>query len=241
MAKNQMSGVIPLGIGNLVHLEDLDFTRNHRHGVIPEDIGRLQNLIFFTLGGSPTRRYTAHLWQPHQLLTLILSNNELNGSTPENLGSLHRLTLMTLSFNRLSGAISGVIFSLSSPTDAFLLSHNYLSGVLPPQIGSLKHVTTLDLSRNNLSGEVPEALGDCASLVYLSLDDNYFTGSIPPTIGKLKSLSTLNFTRNGHPSRVEQDLWAAKALPSSQQPVGSHSTTSPELKRPCRAGSPITI
>jgi len=113
---------------------------------------------------------------------------------------------MTLSFNRLTGAIPGVIFSLSSLTDSLLLSHNYLSGVLPPQIGSLKHATTLDLSRNNLSGEVPGALGDCASLVYLSLDDNYFTGSIPPSIGNLKGLSMLNFTRNGLSGSIPQEL-----------------------------------
>jgi hypothetical protein len=113
---------------------------------------------------------------------------------------------MTLSFNMLTGAIPGVIFSLSSLTDSLLLSHNYLSGVLPPQIGSLKRATTLDLSRNNLSGEVPGALGDCASLVYLSLDDNYFTGSIPPSIGNLKGLSTLNFTRNGLSGSIPQEL-----------------------------------
>lgn len=207
MAKNRMSGSIPLGVGNLVHLEDLEFGGNNLRGVIPEDIGRLRNLKYFTLeenllsGGIPTS-----FGNLTQLLSLFLSNNRLNGSIPENLGSLRRLTSMALSFNRLTGAIPGAIFSLPSLADSLLLSHNYLSGVLPPQIGSLKHATTLDLSTNNLSGEVPGALGDCASLVYLYLDGNSFTGSIPPSIGNLKGLSTLNFTRNGLSGSIPQEL-----------------------------------
>ncbi|CAL4910412.1 unnamed protein product [Urochloa decumbens] len=207
MAKNQISGVIPPGIGNLVHLEDLEFAENNLHGVIPEDIGRLQNLKYFLLemnllsGGIPPS-----FGNLTQLLTLVLANNRLNGSIPENLGSLQRLTYMKLSSNRLTGAIPGVIFSLSSLTDSLLLSDNYLSGVLPPQIGSLKRATTLDLSRNKLSGRVPGALGDCASLVSLALDDNNFTGSIPPSIGNLKGLSMLNFTRNALSGTIPQEL-----------------------------------
>ncbi|KAJ1261556.1 hypothetical protein BS78_09G038900 [Paspalum vaginatum] len=207
ISMNQMSGVIPPGIGNLVDLEHLEFTGNNLHGAIPEDIGRLRNLKYFFLeanllsGGIPPS-----FGNLTQLLILSLSNNKLNGSIPENLGSLQWLTLMDISSNRLTGAIPGVIFSLSSLTNSLLLSDNYLSGVLPSQIGSLKHATTLDLSRNNLSGEVPGALGDCASLVSLSLDDNYFTGSIPPSIANLKGLSMLNFTRNSLSGSIPQEL-----------------------------------
>ncbi|CAN6349666.1 unnamed protein product [Urochloa humidicola] len=207
MAKNRISGVIPPGIGKLVHLEDLEFSRNNLHGVIPEDIGKLQNLKYFSLemnllsGGIPPS-----FGNLTQLLTLVLANNRLNGSIPENFGSLQRLTCMKLSSNRLTGAIPGAIFSLSSLTVSLLLSDNYLSGVLPPQIGGLKHAATLDLSRNKLSGQVPGALGDCASLVSLALDDNNFTGSIPPSIGNLKGLSMLNFTRNALSGTIPQEL-----------------------------------
>ncbi|KAG0516874.1 hypothetical protein BDA96_09G040100 [Sorghum bicolor] len=101
MAKNQMSGVIPLGIGNLVHLEDLDFTRNHRHGVIPEDIGRLQNLIFFILWGSPIRR--------------------LCGSIPQELSKIYGLQKLYLAHNNLSGAIPQLLQNSSALVELDLL------------------------------------------------------------------------------------------------------------------------
>ncbi|CAO2151290.1 unnamed protein product [Urochloa humidicola] len=207
MGENQMSGVIPPGIGNLVNLIYLDFGGNNLQGVIPEEIGRLQNLKSLMLQENRlSGQIPSSLGNLTQMLTLALSYNQLDGSIPKSLGNLERLTSLDLSSNRLTGGIPGEIFTLSSLTDFLSLSGNYLSGVLPPQAGSLKHVAHLDISRNNLSGNIPEALGDCENLVYLTLDGNFLTGGIPRSLGNLKALSILNLTRNAFSSSIPREL-----------------------------------
>ena len=67
--------------------------------------------------------------------TLDLSDNQLTGSIPPEIGNLTNLTYLSLSSNQLTGEI-------------------------PPEIGNLTNLTSLQLSYNQLTGEIPESICD---------------------------------------------------------------------------------
>ncbi len=83
LSENQLTGTIPLEIGNLNALESLDFNHNVISGDIPEEIASLTALEYLDLccnqltGGVPT-------WLENltSLRELYLSANQLGGSIP---------------------------------------------------------------------------------------------------------------------------------------------------------------
>ncbi|KAJ4873779.1 receptor like protein 15 [Raphanus sativus] len=85
---------------------------------------------------------------------LDLSENELVGEIPVELGGL--LELYALNF-----------------------SHNYLSGVIPTSFSGLKNVESLDLSFNRLQGRIPEELTELSSLAVFKVTYNNLSGAIP--------------------------------------------------------------
>ena len=99
---------------------------------------------------------------------LILSENQLVGEIPSELGNLASLQELYLSKNRLVGEIPAVLGSLASLQELSLWG-NGLSGEIPSELGSLINLQLLALSENQLSGEIPSELGNLASLqeVYL--------------------------------------------------------------------------
>ena len=78
---------------------------------------------------------------------LELSNNELSGEIPPELGKLANLTSLSLAYNALSGEI-------------------------PPEVGKLVNLTSLDLSWNRLSGSIPSELVNLHKLSVLYLAGN---------------------------------------------------------------------
>ena len=85
--------------------------------------------------------------------SLVLEDNDLNGTIPTSLGNLAELLVLDL-------------------------SDNELSGVIPSELGNLDSLVTLDLSNNELSGEIPYAVIGLPSLQNLDLSGNQFA-SLP--------------------------------------------------------------
>ena len=88
------------------------------------------------------------------LIEFSMSNNQLSGEIPPEIGSLVRLERLWLANNRLSGEI-------------------------PPELGNLTYLETLWLAGNQLSGEIPLELSNLAYLEILRLADNELSGCVP--------------------------------------------------------------
>ncbi|XP_024013592.1 probable LRR receptor-like serine/threonine-protein kinase At4g36180 isoform X3 [Eutrema salsugineum] len=88
------------------------------------------------------------------LFGLDLSENELSGEIPIELGGLLEI-------------------------QAFNLSHNNLSGVIPDSFSGLKNVESLDLSFNRLQGRIPSRLADLSSLAVFNVSYNNLSGVTP--------------------------------------------------------------
>lgn len=104
--------------------------------------------------------------------SISLSNNNLNGSIPPEIGNLFRLENLSLSNNGLTGNIPEEIGNCSS---LFMmnLSNSKLEGSLPAEVGSMNALQQIILSGNELTG-LPDLSG-LNNLFYLWVQNNELT------------------------------------------------------------------
>ena len=164
-----------------------------------------------------------------RVIELDLSDNELNGTIPSELGHLTYLEVLYLSENQLSGSIPSEISVLSNLIELSLwtneltgpippelgrlanleilhLGKNELSGAIPPELGNLTHLERLGLFSNKLTGVIPAELGDLTNLEWLSLTENRLSGPIPPKLDKLTNLKELYLGQNELSGTIPPEL-----------------------------------
>ena len=193
---NQLTGEIPVELGNLTNLEGLDLYGNQLTGAIPAELGNLTNLTHLYLSGNQlTGEIPAELGNLANLQTLHLYSNQLTGEIPAELGSLPSLQSLWLQGNQLTGEIPAELGSLPS-LQSLWLQGNQLTGEIPAELGSLPSLQSLWLQGNQLTGEIPAELGSLPSLQSLWLQGNQLTGEIPAELGSLPSLEVLDLRTN---------------------------------------------
>lgn len=177
------------------HVVSINLSNNNLKGKLPASIGETL-VVKQALKEADTRgenddkattRTEEIIFIFGNLKELDLSNNEISGSIPPEIGNLTNLTILNLSNNNISGSI-------------------------PPEVGKLENLTNLDLGNNNISGNIPAEVGNLSHLTSLNLGSNDLTGSVPEELGKLKNLQNLTLSGNkldGLVSSVlqESDMW----------------------------------
>ncbi|XP_039162650.1 receptor-like protein 15 [Eucalyptus grandis] len=84
-----------------------------------------------------------------------LSQNNLTGFIPSELGYLRELKVLNLSHNHLIGSIPGTFSNLQN-VESLDLSYNNLTGPIPPQLTNLCGLSVFIVAHNNLSGRTPD-------------------------------------------------------------------------------------
>lgn len=173
------------------------------------------------------------------LKTLLLPDNQLQGTVPLHLGSLRNLEYLVLSGNLITGTLPAELVNASGlyqldisknkvsgslPTawagmqnlGMMLLSGNQLTGTIPPEYGMLTGLFVLNLAKNQLTGTVPLQLGDLPNLAYLILNNNQLSGTIPPTLGNMAGLGYLWLSENMLSGSIPKELgnipWLTQVL-----------------------------
>ena len=126
---------------------------------------------------------------------LLLTDNNLSGPIPPELGSLTQLQELVLYENSLSGSIPPELGNLIQ-LEVLALDNNSLTGPIPPELGNLTQLQDLALYANSLSGSIPPELGNLTQLRWLSLIYNELTGPMPPELGSLTQLEELRLYNN---------------------------------------------
>lgn len=147
------------------------------------------------------------------LENLSLGWNNLTGNIPEYIGNLTTLTNLDLSLNALEGSIPESIGNLTALKSLYLDS-NKLDGSIPESIGNLTALTDLNLRSNKLTGNIPENIGHLTALTYLSLNSNNLTGKIPECIGNLTALTDLDLMYNSIEGNIPKSIGNLTALKS---------------------------
>ena len=179
---NQLTGGIPVELGDLTYLRWLKLNHNQLTGGIPAELGSLTSLE-----------------------GLQLHENQLAGEIPAELGSLTNLKDLGLHYNYLTGGILAELGDLTSLT-GLNLHGNQLTGGIPAELGSLTNLEWLYLNDNQLTGEIPAELGDLTNLVWLGLNDNQLTGEIPAELGSLTNLVWLGLNDNQLTGEIPAEL-----------------------------------
>ncbi|CDP20008.1 unnamed protein product [Coffea canephora] len=132
---------------------------------------------------------------------LDLSQNQIFGSIPKQIGNLSKLSYLNFYANELSQEIPPEICNLTNLTHLDFGS-NQLSGALPESPGNLTNLIILYIYENQLSGSISKEIGDLKFLTDMELSDNQLNGSIPASIGNLSTLESLSNLTN----LIELDL-----------------------------------
>ncbi|WVZ74570.1 hypothetical protein U9M48_022736 [Paspalum notatum var. saurae] len=195
LAQNYFEGQIPASLGKPPNLEAIELSRNYFTGQIPYSLGNLSLLSYLNLELNMFESTDSEGWEFFHAM--------------ENCKSL---TILSLSYNKLQGAIPNSIANLSTSLTRLLMSGNILSGIVPPSIGKLSGLFQLSLDQNNLTGTIEEWIGNMTKLDYLNLQSNSFTGTIPPSTGHLTQLSYLSLAENQFTGFVPPNLGNLKSL-----------------------------
>lgn len=201
-----LTGQIPSTIGNLAKLQSLEIAHTQISGTIPKEIGNLSNLYGLGLYGNQlTGEIPAEFINLTNLQGLDLSSNQLTGSIPPALGNMVNLISLWLSSNQFTGTIPSELGNLINLSGLYL-SGNQLTGPIPPELGNLTNLVQLFLDGNQLTGPIPTTFENLTKLTYLALSRNQLSGGIPKELGYLPNLQTLLLDDNPLGSTIPPEL-----------------------------------
>lgn len=232
-----LGGKLPVGLGNLTELTELEFSDNFLTGDFPAEIVNLRKLwqlVFFNntfTGKIPTgfgnltglnyldgsmnnlEGDLSELKHLNNLVSLQFFENNLSGEIPIEIGEFKRLEALSLYRNKLTGQIPQKIGSWSE-FDYIDVSENFLNGTIPPQMCKKGKMTALLVLQNSLSGEIPATYGNCLSLKRLRVSNNSLSGIVPPAIWGLPNAEIIDIELNNLEGSVTSDIKTAKTLAS---------------------------
>jgi len=147
---------------------------------------------------------------------LLLSDKQLAGSLPVEVGNLVHLSFLELSLNSMTGTIPTSIQRLTS-LEYLAMAFNELTGTLPSILGRISTLQFLNFRSSGIHGTIPTELGSIASLETLLLEGNWLSGVIPRELGNLYQANQMGFRKNYLSGRVAVELCELRSIGKLQE------------------------
>nr|XP_027061930.1 probable LRR receptor-like serine/threonine-protein kinase At3g47570 [Coffea arabica] len=140
-----------------------------------------------------------------RVIALDLSNMNLSGIIPPQLGNMSFLVSLNMSRNNFHGELPHE-FARLRRLRVLDLDANNLGGEFPEWFGSFHQLRLLSLNNNSFTGFISTSLANVSTLETLSLSFNYLQGNIPTEIFKISSLELIFFQGNSLSGSVPDDM-----------------------------------
>ncbi|KAK6117135.1 hypothetical protein DH2020_049180 [Rehmannia glutinosa] len=192
LAHNNLSGPIPVSVGNCLNLEGIDLSFNVLNGILPLEVCNSPKMMYISvrsnmLSGSVGKQVS----ECGSLSLLDLGSNMFSGPAPFEVLGLANLSYFNISWNSFEGQIPE-IGTCSGRFEVFDVSGNDLYGEIPPSITKCSGLKYLDLGYNRLSGSIPVELSGLKDLLVIRLANNSIDGTIPAEFGSIEWLEVLD-------------------------------------------------
>ncbi|KAL9294124.1 putative protein kinase RLK-Pelle-LRR-XII-1 family [Arabidopsis thaliana] len=216
---NFLTGAIPTTLANISTLEMFGIGKNRMTGSISPNFGKLQNLHYLELANNSLGSYSFGdlafldaLTNCSHLHGLSVSYNRLGGALPTSIVNMStELTVLNLKGNLIYGSIPHDIGNLIG-LQSLLLADNLLTGPLPTSLGNLVGLGELILFSNRFSGEIPSFIGNLTQLVKLYLSNNSFEGIVPPSLGDCSHMLDLQIGYNKLNGTIPKEIMQIPTL-----------------------------
>lgn len=168
LAHNSLNGTLPLEVGNLKNVAELDISDNMISDKIPTTIGECQSLQYLNMSG-----------------------NFLEGTIPLTLGQLRGLQVLDFSRNNLSGRIPNFLSGMTG-LSSLNLSFNDFEGEVPNDGIFLNTTATSIMGNSDLCGGIPQfKLRACSTIAKKKLSSKIVVFIIVSSAILLAILSAL--------------------------------------------------
>ncbi|KAI5563831.1 hypothetical protein BDE02_14G018500 [Populus trichocarpa] len=194
ISNNLFSGSFPTAVLGMNGLTFLDIRFNFFAGAVPPQIFTQNLEVLFINNNNFLTTLPDNLGSTH-ILYLTLANNKFIGPIPTGIfKAFSSLSEVLLSNNQLTGCLPYEV-GLLKEAIVFDASNNKLTGPLPVALSCLEKVELLNFTGNQLFGMVPEVVCELEKLRNFSLSDNYFT-TLGPMCRDLFYKGVLDITNN---------------------------------------------
>ncbi|CAK9135943.1 unnamed protein product [Ilex paraguariensis] len=188
LAHNNLSGSIPVSIGNCLNLLGIDLSFNSLIGGLPSQICDIPGLLYLTL-----------------------RSNLLTGGVQDQVSGCGRIELLDLGTNMFSGLPPFGVLGFTNLTH-FNISQNGFEGEVPEIETCSQRLEILDASGNDLYGDILLSITRCNGLKYLDLGFNRLNGSIPIEIADLKRLWVIRLGNNSIDGTIPAEFGSIEFL-----------------------------
>eukprot|EP01018_Ginkgo_biloba_P010007 Gb_08992 [translate_table: standard] len=178
ISNNRFVGPFPSVVLSLPSLKYLDIRFNDFEGTLPSELFDKDLDAIFVNNNRFTLDIPPNLGNSPASV-VVFSNNNFRGCIPPSIGNmsktLHEIVLLN---SNLSACLPSEISQLKNLT-VLDVSFNKLTGSVPESIANMTSLEQLDVGHNYLSGKIPESVCRLPNLLNFTFSYNFFTGEPP--------------------------------------------------------------
>ncbi|KAF3632525.1 putative LRR receptor-like serine/threonine-protein kinase-like [Capsicum annuum] len=139
------------------------------------------------------------------LVFLDLGSNNFHGNLPQEMAHLRRLKFLDLSFNSFRGEVPSW-FGFLHQFQVLKLGNNSFTGSIPFSFSNISELETLNLKFNSIEGQIPKVIGNLLNLRVLNLGGNKLVGSIPTSLLSASRLEPLEISYNSLQGNIPEGV-----------------------------------